>query len=130
MRNVDLSLNADGCLTVRSRAVAETYWPEPAESLGAGRFQTSDLAELNDGIVHLRGRLSDQINVAGRKVSPAAIEEALLKNPAVRECGKHCMSCGRGREPVAVDEEASCPPQQPGARVEPDNARREPALER
>src|SRR5487761_2234015 len=45
MQNVNVSLNAAGCLVVRSRAVAETYWPEPSAALGGGMFQTSDLAE-------------------------------------------------------------------------------------
>ena len=86
MQNVKLSLNHDGCLVVHSRAVGETYWPEKLKSLGGGIFQTSDLAELKDGLVFLRGRLSDQINVAGRKVSPETIERALLAHPQVREC--------------------------------------------
>ena len=86
MRNVNLSVNTDGCLTVQSRAVAETYWPEKSAALGGGIFQTSDLAELKDGHVFLRGRLGDQINVAGRKVSPETIERALLAHPQVREC--------------------------------------------
>jgi acyl-CoA synthetase (AMP-forming)/AMP-acid ligase II len=86
MQNVNLSLNDDGCLVVHSRAVAETYWPETSGSLGDGIFQTSDLAELKDGAVFLRGRLGDQINVAGRKVSPETIERALLAHPQVREC--------------------------------------------
>jgi len=86
MQNVNLSLNNDGCLVVRSRAVAETYWPEKFGSLANGIFQTSDLAELKNGKVLLRGRLDDQINVAGRKISPETIERALLANPKVREC--------------------------------------------
>jgi acyl-coenzyme A synthetase/AMP-(fatty) acid ligase len=86
MQNVDLSLNDDGCLVVRSSAVAETYWPEKPDLLGGGNFQTGDLAELKDGKVFLRGRLGDQINVAGRKISPETIERALLANPKVREC--------------------------------------------
>ena len=86
MQNVNLSLNDDGCLVVHSRAVAETYWPEKSDSLGDGIFQTSDLAELKNGGVFLRGRLGDQINVAGRKVSPETIERALLAHPQVREC--------------------------------------------
>ncbi len=86
MRNVELTLNADGCLQVHSRAVSKTYWPEKSPALVVGIFQTSDLAELKDGLVFLRGRLSDQINVAGRKVSPETIERALLAHPQVREC--------------------------------------------
>jgi acyl-coenzyme A synthetase/AMP-(fatty) acid ligase len=86
MQNVNLSLNDGGCLVVRSRAVAETYWPEKSDLLGNGIFQTGDLAELKDGKVFLRGRFGDQINVAGRKISPETIECALLANPKVREC--------------------------------------------
>jgi long-chain acyl-CoA synthetase len=86
MRNVNLSLNTGGCLTVSSRAVAETYWPEPSHTLGHGVFQTSDLAELSEDKVFLHGRLGDQINVAGRKISPEKIEHTLLTHPGVREC--------------------------------------------
>jgi acyl-coenzyme A synthetase/AMP-(fatty) acid ligase len=86
MQNVKLSLNNRGCLVVRSCAVAETYWPGKLDSLGGGIFHTSDLAELKDGQVYLRGRLGDQINVAGRKVSPETVERALLAHPQVREC--------------------------------------------
>jgi long-chain acyl-CoA synthetase len=86
LQNVGLSLNDDGCLVVHSRAVAEMYWPEKYGSLGGGIFQTSDLAELQDGKVFLRGRLGDQINIAGRKVSPETVERVLLAHPQVREC--------------------------------------------
>jgi acyl-CoA synthetase (AMP-forming)/AMP-acid ligase II len=86
MQNVNLSLNDDGCLVVRDRAVAETYWPEKSDSLRGGVFQTSDMAELKNGLVFLRGRLGDQINVAGRKISPETIERALLAHSQVREC--------------------------------------------
>jgi acyl-CoA synthetase (AMP-forming)/AMP-acid ligase II len=86
MRNVELSVADTGCLTVRSRAVGATYWPEPAAELGSGQFQTNDLTDLKDGLVFLRGRASDLINVAGRKVSPGSIEQALREHPSVRDC--------------------------------------------
>ena len=87
MKNVKLSLNDAGCLVVRSRAVAETYWPEKSDSLGGGIFQTSDLAEIkNEFSIFLRGRMDDQINIAGRKLAPETVENALLMHPQVREC--------------------------------------------
>jgi acyl-coenzyme A synthetase/AMP-(fatty) acid ligase len=89
MRNVQLSLDGDGCLVVQSRAVGQTYWPEPESGsprLGKGVFHSNDLAELGQGNVILRGRMGDLINVAGRKVSPETIERELLANPKVREC--------------------------------------------
>jgi acyl-CoA synthetase (AMP-forming)/AMP-acid ligase II len=86
MQNVKLALGPDGTLVVRSSAVGKTYWPKPADTLGRGRFHTSDLAELRGETVYLRGRADDQINVAGRKISPAVIERALREHEAVTEC--------------------------------------------
>jgi long-chain acyl-CoA synthetase len=86
LRNVELRVNADGCLEVRSHAVGMRYWPEADDRLGEGVFRTSDLAEINDGVVYLRGRASDLINVAGRKVAPERIERELLRHPALRDC--------------------------------------------
>ncbi len=83
---VTVSLNGEGCLMVRGPAVGLAYWPEECNALGGGKFQTSDLADINGGSVFLRGRLSDLINMAGRKVSPETIERALLAHPRVREC--------------------------------------------
>jgi acyl-CoA synthetase (AMP-forming)/AMP-acid ligase II len=83
---VNLSLNGDGCLRVQSRAVGQTCWPQADEALAGGSFQTTDVAELRDGLVFLRGRLSDQIHVAGRKFWPETVERALLAHPRVREC--------------------------------------------
>lgn len=86
LRGVTLARNASDCLEVRSRAVGQTYWPEPDPALADGCFRTSDLVELKDGSVFLRGRLTEQINVAGRKISPESIERVLLTHPDVRAC--------------------------------------------
>jgi acyl-coenzyme A synthetase/AMP-(fatty) acid ligase len=86
MRNVQWSLNKDDCLRVQSAAAGETYWPKPTDALGGGCFQTTDVAELREGTVFLRGRVSDLINVAGRKLWPETVERALLAHPSVREC--------------------------------------------
>ncbi|HUD84577.1 MAG TPA: class I adenylate-forming enzyme family protein, partial [Candidatus Saccharimonadales bacterium] len=42
--------------------------------------------ELLDGRVLLRGRRGDVINLAGRKVAPESIEQAILRHPGVRDC--------------------------------------------
>lgn len=105
MRNVELSRGDDGCLVVSGANVGETYWPDPDARLGGGTFHTSDLVELRDGGVFLRGRASDLINVAGRKVAPETIEQALLTHPAVREClvlGLPSEDAARGDEVAAV----------------------------
>ena len=86
MRNVNLAVGEHGCLEVRSKAVGQTYWPEPGVALNDGVFRTHDLAEISYGLVYFRGRAGDQINVAGRKVSPESIEKVLVGHPGVREC--------------------------------------------
>ncbi len=104
IRNVRLSTNADGCLVVRGPAVGKSYWPHPAPNLGRRRYVTSDLAEIRDGLVHLCGRASDLINMAGRKVSPETIERALLDHPRVKDClilGAPSPDAGRGEQIVA-----------------------------
>jgi acyl-CoA synthetase (AMP-forming)/AMP-acid ligase II len=104
MRNVNLTVGEDGCLEVRSKAVGQTYWPEPSPRLGDGVFHTNDLAEISYGLVYFRGRAGDQINVAGRKVSPESIEKILLGHPGVRECvvfGVPSSDAGRGETIVA-----------------------------
>ncbi len=115
MRNVQLSVNDEGCLQVRSKAVGQTYWPEPNSTLRHCSYQTSDLAELADGLVFLRGRATDQMNVAGRKISPEIIERALLTHPKVREClvfGVPSPNDPRGEMIVG------CVVAQPGTQVE------------
>jgi long-chain acyl-CoA synthetase len=104
MRNVSLSINTCDCLEVRGRNVGETYWPEPAPALSSGVYVTTDLAELKDGLVFLRGRASDVINVAGRKISPEQIERILATHPSVREClvfGVSSADMQRGETVVA-----------------------------
>jgi long-chain acyl-CoA synthetase len=86
LKNVSVEIGTYGALRVRGRAVGETYWPQPEAALGGGIFQTCDLAEIKDGEIFLHGRTDDHINVAGRKVSPTIIEQALREHKAVAEC--------------------------------------------
>jgi acyl-coenzyme A synthetase/AMP-(fatty) acid ligase len=86
LKNVRAEIDGDGFLRVQSRATGETYWPVKEDTLGDGIFRTADFAELRDGEVLLRGRLDDHINVAGRKVAPAVIEQALREHEAVSDC--------------------------------------------
>ena len=86
LKNVQVEIVDGGFLRVQSRAVGETYWPKKEDALGNGTFRTADFAELTNGEVHLHGRLDDHINVAGRKVAPAVIEQALREHEAVDDC--------------------------------------------
>jgi acyl-coenzyme A synthetase/AMP-(fatty) acid ligase len=87
MEGVAHSIDEDGCLVVTSPAVATTYWPEPEDRLCGGSFHSSDLVSIDlDGLLRIRGRASEVINVAGRKVLPGTVEQCLLTHPAVRDC--------------------------------------------
>lgn len=86
LNNVTVEIGDDGFLRVRSRAVGETYWPKKEDALVSGEFRTGDFAEIKDDGIVLRGRADDHINVAGRKVLPAVIEEALLEHEVVEDC--------------------------------------------
>jgi acyl-coenzyme A synthetase/AMP-(fatty) acid ligase len=86
LQGVELSTNEQGLLRVKSQAAGLTYWPVPSANLGDGIYDSGDLAELKGGLVFLRGRQTDLINVAGRKVSPESIERVLAKHPEVRDC--------------------------------------------
>ncbi len=102
---VEVSIGDHGCLEVRGSAVGTTYWPIPSPDLEKGRFRTSDLAELQDERVYLRGRSSDVINVAGRKVAPESVEEALARHPAITAClvfGVPDRDADRGEYPVTA----------------------------
>jgi acyl-CoA synthetase (AMP-forming)/AMP-acid ligase II len=51
-----------------------------------GWFRTGDEGFLDqDGYLHLTGRLKEQINRAGEKISPHEIDRVLLKHPAVSQ---------------------------------------------
>ena len=118
MNGVRLCSGDDACLMVESVAVAEGYHGPTASAcsarLGAGRFHTSDLVELQGDAVFLRGRVGDTINVAGRKLNPSEVEEVLLTCASVKHCvvfGVPSSDAVRCEEPVAcvhADQSLTC----------------------
>ena len=73
-------------LRVRSAAVGDGYFPEnEPDKLGNGLFLPDDLVTMSELGVCLVGRLSDVINVAGKKVNPAEVEAHLLSFAGVRQ---------------------------------------------
>ena len=104
MRGVRLVYHEEtGRIEVHGTAVGEGYFPEADESvLGSGRFVPGDLVQRKpDGLV-LSGRVSDFINVAGRKLNPAEIETRLREVAGVRDVMVFGVASAlRGEEPVA-----------------------------
>jgi long-chain acyl-CoA synthetase len=108
MKEVDLEIvdpSAESSqVRVRSAAAGDGYFPEPdKEKLSNGLFVPDDLLARCGDSFKIVGRVSDVINVAGKKVNPAEIEEALLKFPGVNQ------AIAFGRESALRNEEvAAC----------------------
>ncbi len=90
LRGVELQLLAPDAsatqLRVRSAAVGDGYFPQTQpDKLGDGFFLPDDLVTMSEEGVRIVGRLSDLINVAGKKVNPAEVEAHLLSFAGVRQ---------------------------------------------
>jgi acyl-CoA synthetase (AMP-forming)/AMP-acid ligase II len=73
-------------MRVRSAAVSDGYFPETNDQkLGNGVFVPDDLLARHDSGLRIVGRVSDLINVAGKKVNPAEVEAHLLRFKGVRQ---------------------------------------------
>src|SRR6266498_566184 len=73
-------------IRVHSAAVGDGYFPEPdKEKLGHGIFVPDDLLTRHGSGFKMVGRISDVINVAGKKVNPAEVEAHLLRFTGVRQ---------------------------------------------
>ena len=93
-------------IRVRSAAAGDGYFPDvDDEKLSQSVFVPDDLlARCGDGF-KIVGRVSDLINVAGKKVNPAEIEEALLRLHGVRQAVAFGRSAAAG---LRNEEVAAC----------------------
>jgi len=82
-------INPNGSATqvrVRSAGVGDGYHPEPdREKLANGTFVPDDLLARDGSGFRIAGRISDVINVAGKKVNPAEVEARLLRFTGVKQ---------------------------------------------
>jgi benzoate-CoA ligase len=78
-----------GVAWVRSDGVAAGYWNQPEAMAAAfrdGWYRTGDMFTRDaDGWLHHQGRGDDMLKISGQWVSPAEIEERVLRNPQVAE---------------------------------------------
>src|SRR5438046_1264980 len=112
MEDVDLEIidRAASQVRVRSAAVGDGYFPEPDdEKLGRGFFVPDDLLTKTEHGFQIVGRISDVINVAGKKVNPAEVEAHLLRFRGVRQA----VAFGRA-SPLRNEEVAACVISAPG----------------
>jgi long-chain acyl-CoA synthetase len=72
-------------IRIRSAAAGDGYFPQPDEDkLGSGCFSPDDLLSRSANGFRIVGRISDVINVAGKKVNPAEVEAEILRFGGVR----------------------------------------------
>jgi long-chain acyl-CoA synthetase len=97
---------------VRSAAVSDGYFPEPDDGkLGNGVFVPDDLLVRHESALKIVGRISDLINVAGKKVNPAEVEAHLLRFEGVRQAVVFGRPTGAG---LRNEEVAACVLTSPG----------------
>jgi long-chain acyl-CoA synthetase len=73
-------------IVVAGPNVADGYFPESDDTLLVdGRFVPGDIVESSNAGFRLLGRISDFVNIAGKKVHPSVIEEHLRKLPGVAD---------------------------------------------
>lgn len=105
---VRVTPDPDGRLVVASDAVALGYdEPRSDERLGDGVFRTPDHGHLDGGRVILDGREAGHINVAGRKLGPGRVEQALLATGRVSRVRVFGLE---SRDPDRVEEVAALVP--------------------
>ena len=90
LEKVDLQIvdrNAESSrIQVRSAAVGDGYFPEPdTEKLSNGVFLPDDVLIQRSFGFQIVGRMSDVINVAGKKVNPAEVEAQVSRFPGIRQ---------------------------------------------
>ncbi len=105
MRGVEVSPVGEpgGAIMVRSAAVGDDYFPtRDASKLGDGRFIPGDLVRCEESGLVLVGRVSEVINIAGRKLNPLEVEARLAEFPGVKQVVVFGVpSALRGEEAVA-----------------------------
>jgi acyl-CoA synthetase (AMP-forming)/AMP-acid ligase II len=92
-----------GQIRVRSAAVGDEYFPQPEkQKLGDGFFVPDDLLMPYESGWKIVGRVSDLINVAGKKVNPIEIETELLALPEIQQAVVFGRRSAKRNEEVAA----------------------------
>ena len=118
-----LEPGAVGEVVIRGPNVIDAYEANEAANRAAftnGWFRTGDQGWLDDeGYLSLTGRLKEQINRGGEKISPREIDEALLAHPGVRQAAAFAVPHRQLGEEVGAAIEL-----QPGSALTPGDLRR------
>ena len=96
-----------GEVAIKGDNVTSGYFENPqanATAFAGPWLRTGDLGEMDeDGYLTLAGRAREIINRGGEKISPAEVEDALLRHPFVQEAAVFALPHGTlGEEPAAA----------------------------
>ena len=90
MVNSGLFITEEGKIACTGDTLMTGYVGDPERTsaiLRDGVIYTSDFGEIDsDGMLHLKGREDDVINVGGFKVAPLEVEDAAMGFPGISDC--------------------------------------------
>ena len=90
MMDSTVEVTPEGNIIVSGLTIMSGYVADPentARVLKDGKIYSADLGYLDsDGLIHLKGRQGDVINVGGFKVDPTEVENAASSHPSVKDC--------------------------------------------
>ena len=105
-RNRPLPPGERGEVSIKGSTVIDGYENNPEANAAAftdGWFRTGDEGYVDDdGYLFLTGRLKEQINRGGEKISPLEVDEALLGHPSVAQAVTFAVPHPRLGEEVAA----------------------------
>ncbi|HEY0391667.1 MAG TPA: beta-ketoacyl synthase N-terminal-like domain-containing protein, partial [Solirubrobacterales bacterium] len=100
--DVELRIDERGEVAVKRRPPGRPYRVIGSQPATEGWYATGDLGHLDAaGNLHITGRADSRINVAGEKVDPTEVEDALAACDGVRECAVAGVEGPAGVEVVA-----------------------------
>ena len=90
----EVGTGEEGEICIKGAHVTKGYWnADNSETFFCDYFRTGDFGSKDvDGYVTLKSRIKELINVGGKKVAPAEVEEQLLKLNGVKDCACVPMS--------------------------------------
>jgi acyl-coenzyme A synthetase/AMP-(fatty) acid ligase len=96
--------DTDGFLRVRGDGCARGYLDDtgPSRAFRDGWFYSGDMGRVVDGILVLRGRADERINVGGAKSSPEALETVVLEMPGILDAAAFSLASPTGLDRVGM----------------------------
>ena len=90
MKHSKLIITEDGLIACQGDTLMSGYVGDPertASILRGDTVYTSDIGMIDeDGLLHLKGREDDVINVGGFKVAPTEVEDAAMSYSRLKDC--------------------------------------------